>query len=330
MFNDYKLFWKNYFNFRGRTPRRGYWFVYLINTLIPLVIGLIFLLAVIILGGDDLSTLGGLAIFGAVLSGLLGIYGLATIIPNLSLSIRRLHDTGRRWPWILVNYLPALVAIALIVIVLIKGAASFNPSDLNSYGSLLGSLGSLSIIVIVVEPLLTFVCSIVWIILMVLATSPKAIGISTHDGTSFEAQPPAYAYGGASPVVANDQTAVLGSPYAAGAGYNAVAGTGTASIVGVKGMYVGYSFPVPLGEEVVIGRDAALAHIVIDQNAEKVSRKHISVRYEPAVQMYQVYDFSTNGTFKEDGVRLLTNTINSLPRNTVLSLGSAQNSIRLS
>ncbi|MDR3304687.1 MAG: DUF805 domain-containing protein, partial [Clostridiales Family XIII bacterium] len=37
----YKLYWKNYVNFRGRTPRSGYWFVQLWGFIINVIISLV-------------------------------------------------------------------------------------------------------------------------------------------------------------------------------------------------------------------------------------------------------------------------------------------------
>jgi uncharacterized membrane protein YhaH (DUF805 family) len=310
MLNDYKLFWKNYANFNGRTPRRGYWFVYLINALIPLALVLIWLLLTVIFGGDSITSWDGLLIVAFIFAGLYGLYSLATLIPTLSLSIRRLHDTGRTWPWIFVTYLPTGVALILFIIVLVQSASTSN------FTIAIINIVDKYLFISIIEGILNFICTIVWIILMASPTSPNAIGTSTHGGAA----------GASAPHGSRNQS---GAGQTAGLG-NAAAGKGTASIVGVKGMYAGYTFPVPAGDEIVIGRDSALSHVVIDRGAEKVSRKHLSVRYEPSTKMYQVYDFSTNGTFREDGVRLLTNTINTLPRNTILNLGSAQNSIRLS
>jgi uncharacterized membrane protein YhaH (DUF805 family) len=259
----------------------------------------------VIFGGNNINSFGSLAVIALIIGGLYGLYALITVIPNLSLSIRRLHDTGRKWPWIFVYYLPTLVTLILTIIVLIQSATTSNVNVI--FGNLFGKY----LIISIIESILTFVCTIVWVILMALPTSSNGFGTNTHGGAA-----------GAS------SSAAQGNRNQSGAG--AGAGIGAASIVGVKGMYAGYTFPLPAGDEIIIGRDSALSHVVIDRGAEKVSRKHISVRYEPSTQMYQVYDFSTNGTFREDGVRLLTNTINTLPRKTILNLGSAQNSIRLS
>jgi pSer/pThr/pTyr-binding forkhead associated (FHA) protein len=101
------------------------------------------------------------------------------------------------------------------------------------------------------------------------------------------------------------------------------------AIVGLSGMYKDASFPVGGGEEIIIGRDAAVSHIVIDQNAEKISRRHCGITFDPGSGMYRVTDYSSNGTFQEDGTRMLTNVPTTLPRGAIVSLGSRQTSFRL-
>ena len=50
-----------------------------------------------------------LATLGSVAESLMALYALyyfAGIIPNLSMSIRRVRDMGKSWPWIFINLLP--------------------------------------------------------------------------------------------------------------------------------------------------------------------------------------------------------------------------------
>jgi hypothetical protein len=101
------------------------------------------------------------------------------------------------------------------------------------------------------------------------------------------------------------------------------------SITGTSGMYREVSFPINAGEEVLIGRDSALSHIVVDQNADKISRRHCGVKYDASAGMYYVTDYSSNGTFKEDGTRLLANVATPMPKGAIISVGSRQTSFRL-
>ena len=101
------------------------------------------------------------------------------------------------------------------------------------------------------------------------------------------------------------------------------------SIIGVSGMYRNTGIDIPYGEEIILGRDAAMSHVIIDQDSDRVSRRHCGVRYNPADGTYIVTDYSTNGTFREDGSRLPANMPVALSRGTVIKLGSSQVSFRM-
>lgn len=88
-----KLFFKNYANFTGRASRGEYWWVFLFNVIISTVLGII-----------------------PLIGWILGIlYSLAMFVGGLSLCIRRLHDTGKSWPHILIFLIPIAGPIILIV-----------------------------------------------------------------------------------------------------------------------------------------------------------------------------------------------------------------------
>jgi uncharacterized membrane protein YhaH (DUF805 family) len=130
----YKSYWKNYTNFNDRTSRAGYWWVILVNYIINIV-----LFAALIGPAVALSTAGTLGIFDtaystAVLAAMftgpgiiLFIWSLVNIIPGLSLFVRRLHDTGRRWPNIFFLCIP--VAGLIIVLILLVGGTKRAPEN---------------------------------------------------------------------------------------------------------------------------------------------------------------------------------------------------------
>lgn len=102
MFEAYKKYWRNYVNFTGESTRSDYWWVFLINILIQIIpiimlITSIFLFANALAGNGNGSVVAPVIL--AIISGiwLLG-YGLATMIPSIALSIRRIRDTGLS-PW---------------------------------------------------------------------------------------------------------------------------------------------------------------------------------------------------------------------------------------
>jgi len=98
MFDYYlKVVRDNYANFEGRARRSEYWYFYLFNTVIGLVLkGVDYLI------GTEIGIVG-------------SIYSLAVLVPGLAVLVRRLHDSGKSgwyalllifiiigWIWLLV------------------------------------------------------------------------------------------------------------------------------------------------------------------------------------------------------------------------------------
>lgn len=100
-------------------------------------------------------------------------------------------------------------------------------------------------------------------------------------------------------------------------------------IICTAGMYRYATFRIDNGEELIIGRDAAMSHIVVDTGAEKVSRKHCSIIYDGRQRQYIVTDYSSNGTYTDDNTRLTHLTLTILPCATTIYLGDRQNSFLL-
>lgn len=119
-----------------------------------------------------------------------------------------------------------------------------------------------------------------------------------------------------------------GTPGQPQAPRQAAAGGG-ASVTGMSGMYAGQTLPLGHGDEMVIGRDNSLCNLIVDTNAEKVSRKHCGIVFNEMAGNYQVTDYSTNGTFIDGGNRLVANMPTTLQRGTVIALGSRENRFRL-
>lgn len=93
-----KLFFKNYVNFSGRATRSEYWWVYLFNNIVYMVLGILFAIS----GGSSLAAYdayGDMSIAymgaGAIFYILMMLYCLAVLLPSLSLMVRRLHDIGK-------------------------------------------------------------------------------------------------------------------------------------------------------------------------------------------------------------------------------------------
>ena len=85
-----KLFFVRYTDFNGRSRRSEYWWAYL-----------------------------GIVIISAVLTTVLGelayIWTLATLVPQIAVSVRRLHDVGKSGWWYLIGLVPLVGLIILLV-----------------------------------------------------------------------------------------------------------------------------------------------------------------------------------------------------------------------
>lgn len=107
---------KNYADFSGRARRKEYWFFFLFNFIIALVLGLVDGVT------GTLNPALGIGLLG-------GIYSLAVLIPGLAVSVRRLHDTGRSGWWLLIALVPLIGAIVLLIFLV-----SDSKPEANQYG----------------------------------------------------------------------------------------------------------------------------------------------------------------------------------------------------
>lgn len=101
------------------------------------------------------------------------------------------------------------------------------------------------------------------------------------------------------------------------------------SVMCLSGEFQGYSFPVKYGKELIIGKDPAVCNVVIDLKYKTISRKHVGIKYDPQQQIYHVTDYSSNGTYVNNGARLEPNQITYLKKGTVINLGNSEYSFRL-
>ncbi|EKU49026.1 DUF805 domain-containing protein [Staphylococcus massiliensis] len=79
----FKLFWTNYFNFRGRSRRSEYWYVALWFVIIHIAFMFVTIISFIIN-----------PILGILMGIIWGLFTLGSFIPNLALLVRRFHDVG--------------------------------------------------------------------------------------------------------------------------------------------------------------------------------------------------------------------------------------------
>lgn len=107
---------KKYAVFSGRARRKEFWFFVLFNIIF----------AVIALVIDNVL---GITIEDLNYGPLYLVYVVATILPNLGVAIRRLHDIGKSGWWILIELIPLIGSIWLIVLFARNG----EPGE-NKYG----------------------------------------------------------------------------------------------------------------------------------------------------------------------------------------------------
>lgn len=84
-----KIYWKKAMNIEGRCSRRTFWMTALINACIEfgfIGIGLIVRISGEGLNNDTVMIAGTVAIFIGL------IYSLVTVVPGISMGVRRLHD----------------------------------------------------------------------------------------------------------------------------------------------------------------------------------------------------------------------------------------------
>jgi len=114
-----------YATFTGRARRKEYWYFVLFY-----VLAFIVLLVVDGVTGT-LDEEAGIGLLSA-------IFVLATIIPLLAVTVRRLHDTDRSGWWVLINLVPIIGGIVLLVFTLLDsqpGANRFGPNPKGVMGA---------------------------------------------------------------------------------------------------------------------------------------------------------------------------------------------------
>ena len=118
----YLLAFKNYAVFSGRSNRSEYWYFALFQ--------FIFAVAAIIL---DVAL--GLS-FGNTPYGFLYMgYVLATLIPGLAVTVRRLHDIDKSGWWLFIVLIPVIGSIWLLVLLASEGTRGDNRFGADPNGS---------------------------------------------------------------------------------------------------------------------------------------------------------------------------------------------------
>ena len=102
---------QNYANFSGRARRSEYWYFRLFTSLLLFAFGFLAIMLSAVLGTV------GLIIAGA----LFFLYAIASIIPSLAVTVRRMHDIGKSGWTILVSLIPLAGPIWMLVLLITEG-----------------------------------------------------------------------------------------------------------------------------------------------------------------------------------------------------------------
>ena len=115
---------EKYFTISGRASRSEYWWFTLAGGLFAFIWGLSIAFAILLV--DQISgTLYAMLMLFFVMA------MLALIVPSITVSIRRLHDTGRSGWWYFVTFLPYVGSIILLVFTLLpseEGENEYGPN----------------------------------------------------------------------------------------------------------------------------------------------------------------------------------------------------------
>jgi uncharacterized membrane protein YhaH (DUF805 family) len=117
---------KKYAVLAGRARRKEFWFFTLFNVLIALALAIVDMLT----GTFDEDV--GLGLLS-------GLYALAMLVPSITVTVRRLHDTDRSGWWYLLVFLPVIGGLVILVFMLLDGTPGSNrfgpnPKDGSSTG----------------------------------------------------------------------------------------------------------------------------------------------------------------------------------------------------
>ena len=104
-----------YLLFNGRASRKEFWAVMLFSVLISFALQLLYTLGFAI--SDNLGLLLALPFV---------IFSLGMVIPQLAVSVRRLHDADKSGWWLLLGLIPIFGTIALIVLFSLASSAGDN------------------------------------------------------------------------------------------------------------------------------------------------------------------------------------------------------------
>ncbi len=119
-----KSVFSNYANFSGRARRSEYWYFILSAMLVQLMLYMLMAIG----GGFNRDAI---SLFAIIIALFTFIYDLVLIIPRISVSIRRLHDTGRSGWNLLWGFVPLIGSIIVLIFMAtdsVQGENQYGPN----------------------------------------------------------------------------------------------------------------------------------------------------------------------------------------------------------
>ena len=117
--------WEKYAVLSGRARRTEYWLFVLSNIIVNVMVILIGISVAIIATETSVQA----EMTGRVTGLTVLFYCLVTFLPSVSVTVRRLHDTGRSGWFMLIQLIPIVGSIVFFITMLLD-----SQPDVNSYG----------------------------------------------------------------------------------------------------------------------------------------------------------------------------------------------------
>ncbi|MCL1927136.1 MAG: DUF805 domain-containing protein [Syntrophorhabdaceae bacterium] len=89
----YKMFWRRYADFSGRSRRSEFWYAWLFMMITAIILTVIDSFVIVSVLGFPLLTI---------------LFWLASIVPSIAIVFRRLHDIGKSAWWIFIGLVPVV------------------------------------------------------------------------------------------------------------------------------------------------------------------------------------------------------------------------------
>ncbi|MCI5884255.1 MAG: FHA domain-containing protein [Clostridiales bacterium] len=99
------------------------------------------------------------------------------------------------------------------------------------------------------------------------------------------------------------------------------------ALICIRGDNIGTMVTLPSDKDIYVGRDATRCQYILTNS--KISRIHCCFTYVGTINQYRVIDQSTNGTFLENGERLISGREYYLLPSTKLYIGNENNLFQL-